>query len=98
MDSTYLDTMPNSIDFEGLLIPPHSLEAESSLLGALLLDNEAWDRVAEMVTESDFYRHELRLIFRSLASLIGADKPTDVITGYEEIELQGKELELGGLP
>ena len=98
MDSTYQDTMPKGMDFEGLRLPPHSLEAESSLLGALLLDNEAWDQVAEMVTESDFYRHEHRLIFRSLASLIGADKPADVITVYEEIKLQGKEQDLGGLP
>ena len=68
MDSTYLDPMPKAMDFEGLRIPPHSIEAESSLLGALMLDNEAWDQVAEMVTESDFYRHEHRLIFHSLSS------------------------------
>lgn len=98
MHSTYQDTMPTGMDFEGLRIPPHSIEAESSLLGALMLDNEAWDQVAEMVTESDFYRHEHRLIFHSLASLIGADKPADVITVYEEIKLQGKELDFGGLP
>ena len=90
--------MPTAMDFEGLRIPPHSIEAESSLLGALLLDNEAWDQVAEMVTESDFYRHEHQLIFTSLASLIGADKPADVITVFEELRLKGKDQDYGGLP
>lgn len=88
MQPPYPDPMPHGMDFENLRIPPHSIEAESSLLGAQLLDNEAWDQVAKMVTESDFYRHEHRLTFRSLASLIGADKPADVITVYEEIKLQ----------
>jgi replicative DNA helicase len=60
--------MPTGMDSEVLRIPPHSIEAESSLLDALLLDNEAWDQVAEMMTESDFYRHEHRLIFASLSS------------------------------
>jgi replicative DNA helicase len=58
--------MPRGIDPEGLRIPTHSIEAESSLSGALLLDNEAWDQVAKMVTESDFFRREHRLIFASL--------------------------------
>jgi replicative DNA helicase len=87
-----------SIDRESLRVPPHSIEAESSLLGALMLDNEAWDQVSEMLTESDFYRHEHRLIFRSLANLINSDKPADVITVFEELRLQGKDLDFGGLP
>lgn len=87
-----------SIDRESLRIPPHSIEAESSLLGALMLDNEAWDQVSEMLTESDFYRHEHRLIFRSLANLITSDKPADVITVFEELRLQDKDLDFGGLP
>ena len=98
MLSQHHETMPTAMDFEGLRIPPHSIEAESSLLGALLLDNEAWDQVAEMVTESDFYRHEHRLIFTSLASLIGADKPADVITVFEELRLKVKDQDFGGLP
>jgi len=84
-------------DRERLRIPPHSIEAESSLLGALMLDNESWNQVSEMLTESDFYRHEHRLIFRSLAALISADKPADVITVFEETRLQGKDQEFGGL-
>ena len=84
-------------DRERLRIPPHSIEAESSLLGALMLDNESWNQVSEMITESDFYRHEHRLIFRSLAALISAEKPADVITVFEETKLQGKDQEFGGL-
>ncbi len=66
-----IDSRPT--EFEYLRIPSHSVEAESSLLGALLLHNEAWNQVAEMVTESDFYRHKYRLIFTSPASQIGTD-------------------------
>ena len=96
MEALFDESM--SFDRESLRIPPHSIEAESSLLGALMLDNEAWDQVSEMLTESDFYRHEHRLIFRSLAALISADKPADVITVFEELRLQGKDQEFGGLP
>lgn len=68
----------NSIDH--LKIPPHSIEAEQSVLGGLLLDNTAWDKVADVVTEHDFYRHDHRLIFRSIAILAEKDEPLDVIT------------------
>ena len=90
--------MPQGMDFANLRIPPHSIKAESGLFGALLLENEAWDQVAEMVGESDFYRHEHRLIFRTVATLIGADKPADVITAFEELKLQDKDQDFGGLP
>ena len=80
-----------------LRIPPHSLEAESSVLGGLLLDNQAWDRVADLLKESDFYRFEHRLIFNALANLINASKPADVITVYEALQSQGKAEEIGGL-
>ena len=68
----------NSI--EHLKVPPHSIEAEQSVLGGLLLDNTAWDKVADVVTERDFYRHDHRLIFRSIAILAEKDEPLDVIT------------------
>ena len=50
-----------------LMVPPHSMEAEQSLLGGLLLENSAWDRIADVVREADFYRDERRLIFRTIA-------------------------------
>ncbi len=68
----------NSI--EHLKVPPHSIEAEQSVLGGLLLENSAWDKVADVVTEHDFYRHDHRLIFRSIAVLAEKDEPLDVIT------------------
>jgi len=63
-----------------LRIPPHSLEAESSILGGLLLENRAFDRLADMLTDSDFYRYEHALIYAAIASLVNATKAADVIT------------------
>ena len=63
-----------------LKVPPHSIEAEQSVLGGLLLDNTAWDKVADVVAERDFYRQDHRLIFRSIAILAEKDEPLDVIT------------------
>ncbi|HET8746202.1 MAG TPA: replicative DNA helicase [Ramlibacter sp.] len=81
-----------------LRIPPHSIEAESSVLGGLLLDNGAWDRVGDLLTESDFYRHEHKLIFTAVSGLINGNKPADVITAYEQLQSLGKAEEIGGLP
>src|SRR5674476_425188 len=80
-----------------LRIPPHSIESESSVLGGLLLDNAAWDRVNDLLTESDFYRYEHRMVFTALGALINATKPADVITVFEQLQNQGKAEEIGGL-
>ena len=80
-----------------LRIPPHSIEAESSVLGGLLLDNAAWDRVSDLLADSDFYRYEHRLIYASIGALINASKPADVITVFEQLQSQGKAEEVGGL-
>jgi replicative DNA helicase len=80
-----------------LRVPPHSIEAESSVLGGLLLDNTAWDRVGDMLTDQDFYRHEHKLIYASVSALINASKPADVITVSEHLQNQGKAAEMGGL-
>ncbi|HUR87902.1 MAG TPA: replicative DNA helicase [Ramlibacter sp.] len=80
-----------------LRIPPHSIEAESSVLGGLLLDNGAWDRVGDLLTDSDFYRYEHRLIYAVVGGLVNATKPADVITVYEQLQAQGKADEVGGL-
>ncbi|GAB3761240.1 replicative DNA helicase [Ramlibacter monticola] len=81
-----------------LRIPPHSIEAESSVLGGLLLDNGAWDRVGDLLSENDFYRHEHKLIFTATGKLINGNKPADVITVFEELQGLGKAEEIGGLP
>ena len=82
---------------ELIKLPPHSVEAEQSVLGGLLLDNTAWDKVADLIAESDFYRGDHRLIYRHISKLIGNSRPADVITVAEGLE-STKELEgVGGL-
>ena len=80
-----------------LRIPPNSIEAESSVLGGLLLDNSAWDRVGDLLVESAFYRYEHRLVFAAVSALINANRPADVITVNEHLQNQGKSDEVGGL-
>ena len=80
-----------------LRVPPHSIEAESSVLGGLLLDNGAWDRVADLINDSDFYRYEHRLAYSAIAALVNASKPADVVTVYEHLQNLGKADEAGGL-
>lgn len=80
-----------------LRIPPHSLEAESSVLGGLLLNNDAWDPMADLLKPEDFYRYEHRLIFAAIDALIAATKPADVITVYEHLQNLGKADDVGGL-
>jgi replicative DNA helicase len=80
-----------------LRIPPHSTEAESSVLGGLLLDNGAWDRVGDLLTETDFYRFEHRMVFGAIGALVNGGKPADVITVFEHLQSQGKADEIGGL-
>ena len=82
---------------ERLKIPPHSLEAESSILGGLLLDNTAWDRLGDVITETDFYRYEHRLIFSAIQALVTSNRPADVITVFEHLQSLGKADEVGGL-
>ncbi len=80
-----------------LRLPPHSVEAEQSLIGGLLLDNSAWDRIGDLVSESDFYRDDHRRIFRHVAKLIELAKPADVVTVFESIEKNNEVEQCGGL-
>ena len=80
-----------------LRVPPHSIEAESSVLGGLLLDNGAWDRVGDLLVDRDFYRHEHQLIYAAIGALINASKPADVITAFEHLQNQGHADAVGGL-
>jgi replicative DNA helicase len=67
------------------------------VLGGLLQDNGAWDRVGDILTDSDFYRYEHQLIFGAIGRLINALKPADVVTVYEQLQRDGKHEEVGGL-
>ncbi len=80
-----------------LRIPPHSIEAEQSVLGGLLLDNAAFDKIADLVSESDFYRDEHKRIYRQIQKLLERSKPVDVVTVAESLDLAGEGSETGGL-
>jgi replicative DNA helicase len=78
-------------------LPPHSLEAEQALLGGLLLDNTAWERVADLVGPDDFYRDEHKRIFRHVSRLLEQGRPADVVTVHESLEKSGEAEAAGGL-
>ena len=82
---------------DSLRIPPHSIEAEQSVLGGLLLDNSAWDKIADFVSPEDFYRYDHRLIFQHIARLISGSRPADVITVFESLSSANKADEIGGI-
>ncbi|MBN1378884.1 MAG: replicative DNA helicase [Gammaproteobacteria bacterium] len=78
-------------------VPPHSIEAEQSVLGGLMLSNDAWDTVADRICEEDFYRRDHRLIFRAIADLANQDKPRDVVTLSEWLSQRGELDQAGGM-
>ncbi|MBQ7627120.1 MAG: hypothetical protein IJS87_08770, partial [Rhodocyclaceae bacterium] len=80
-----------------LRLPPHSVQAEQGLLGGLLLDNVAMERVLGIVNAEDFYRDDHRRIFRHILKLIDHGKPADVITVSESLQKSNEEEEAGGL-
>ncbi|PCH86120.1 MAG: replicative DNA helicase [Piscirickettsiaceae bacterium] len=82
---------------ESLRIPPHSLQAEQSVIGGLMLDNQCWDVVADQVAPEDFYRKDHRLIFEAISNLAKLDEPFDVVTISEVLEQSGELDNVGGL-
>jgi len=80
-----------------LRLPPHSMEAEQSLLGGLMLAHHAWDQVADVVSADDFYRNDHRLIFSAIGTLMERDQPPDAVTVSEHLERQGELATAGGL-
>ena len=82
---------------EAIKLPPHSVEAEQSVLGGIFLDSTAWDKISDLISEQDFYRFEHRLIYRHIARLIEHAKPVDVITVAESLESSAELDKVGGL-
>ncbi len=80
-----------------LKVPPHSIEAEQSVLGGLMLDNTAWDKVADMVAEEDFYRRDHRLIFHAISTLAERSEPSDVVTLAEWLDKRSQLDDAGGI-
>lgn len=78
-------------------IPPHSIEAEQAVIGGLLMDNNAWDRIADRIASEDFYQSDHRIIFSSIARLAEADQPFDVVTLQEQLQANGQLGQVGGM-
>lgn len=76
--------------------PPHSAEAEQSIIGGLMLDNQAWDKISTKLCEADFYRTEHRILFRAVASLAKKDQPFDVVTLLDELKSHNQLDDAGG--
>ncbi len=87
---------PKLASIENLKVPPHSIEGEQAVLGGLLLSPRAWDQVADVVTETDFYREDHRLIFRAIHELNERSKPCDAVTVTEWFEANGKVDQIDG--
>jgi replicative DNA helicase len=81
---------------EKLKIPPHSMEAEQSVLGSMLIAPDTWDKVAEIIVEEDFYNRSHQTIFRAIIRLLAISKPVDLITVSEELENHNELEEAGG--
>jgi replicative DNA helicase len=87
---------PRDRQMEGLKLPPHSLEAEQSVLGGLMLDNERWDNVSERVAALDFFSRPHRMIFSEMQRLLEQGKPIDLITLSESLETKSELNLVGG--
>ena len=81
---------------DALKTAPHSIDAEQSVLGGLLLDNQSWDAVSERVIADDFYLQSHRIIFEAIAKLAEENKPVDVVTLSERLELTDQLDSAGG--
>ncbi len=92
-------TLPDSVaqPVESLKVPPHSIEAEQSLLGGLMLDSGAWEDVADQVDDEDFYRSDHSLIYSAIRSLAEDSRPHDVVTLSEWLGTRGALERVGGL-
>ncbi len=84
------------MDIKNVKVPPNSIDSEQSVLGGLLLHNDAWDQVADILTEVDFYTTSHRIIFDAISTLLQHDKPADILTVKEQVKKTGNEQTIGG--
>ena len=91
------NTEIKDLETAALKIPPQSIEAEQAVLGGIMLDNNTWERVEDVVSDNDFYRHDHRLIFRAIAKLSERNQPFDVVTLSEQLDKEGVLEQVGGL-
>ena len=95
--STVSTSPQYDLDTAALKVPPHSIEAEQAVLGGLMLDNNAWERISDQIFDGDFYRHDHRLIFRAAIKLAERNQPFDVVTLSEQLAKEGQLSQVGGL-
>ncbi len=88
---------PGDAQIESLRLPPHSVEAEQAVLGGLLLSNPAWDRIGDLISDTDFYRADHRVLWRTITRLVEENKPADVLTVSEALKISGEIQDVGGL-
>jgi replicative DNA helicase len=89
--------VPGDAQIESLRLPPHSVEAEQAVLGGLLLSNSSWERIGDLIRDSDFYRADHRVLWRVITRLVEENKPADVLTVSEALKISGEVQDVGGL-
>ena len=94
----YLSSTAADAQVDAIRMPPHSLEAEQSVLGGLMLANDAWDKIGDIISVEDFYRQDHRLIYQHISRLIELNKPADVLTIAEAMQMSGDLAGAGGVP
>ena len=90
-------SLDRDYSLDSLKVPPNSIQAEQSVLGGLMLDNQTWDSIADKVVEIDFYRRSHQLIFRKIEELAEKQIPFDVITLSDALKVIGELENVGGL-
>ena len=90
------DIMPDE-QTSNLRVPPHSVEAEQAVIGGLLLDNRAWEQIADKLVEEDFYRNDHRLLFSAIRQLESRNEPFDAVTLSQCLDNNGHLEQAGGL-
>ena len=95
-DPVLNDASPRS-GAAALRVPPHSVDAEQSVLGGVLIDNGAWDRIADVVTAAHFYRSDHRAVFEAVSGLCDEGRPCDAVTVAERLDRDGRLESSGGL-
>jgi replicative DNA helicase len=95
MESPYPGDFSGSID--SLRIPPHSTQAEQSVLGGLMLDDQSYDQIADMLVDKDFYLREHQLIFKAISQLAEQNQPRDLVTVFNELQRVGIADDTGGM-
>lgn len=97
MLETITSKEPTDLNTTALKVPPNSIESEQSVLGGIMLNNDAWDKIADIILVSDFYRQDHRLIFNAITELSEEGKPFDVVTLSEQLDRKNELGKVGGL-